>query len=231
MKVEHLIFDMDNTLYPSCGAMDVGISRRMLEGISEFFNVSIDEAVELRKKNIANHSTTLEWLISAGLTDVEWWFKKVHPENEADELQEDKNLRPLLESIKIPKIVLTNAPSEHSDRVLKKLNVRDQFQMICDIRFLEMKGKPYPSAFYKAMDAVGGTIDNTLFLDDLVKYTDGWQALGGTAVLVGQKHGHHLSPDSPAVFKGVAPHPGRTLNIDSVYDLPSLIERLNKEVV
>ena len=226
MKIEHLIFDMDNTLYPACGAMDTGISRRMLEGISEFFNISLEEAAKVRKENIANHSTTLEWLMSAGLTDTEWWFKKVHPQNEADELVYDPKLRPFLQSIPLPKVILTNAPSEHADRVLEKLNVRDCFDFICDIRFSGMKGKPYPQAFQRALDAARGNIDDTLFLDDLVKYTDGWQSMGGTGVLVGNKHGHHLSPDSPAVFKGLAPHPGRTLQIDSIYNLPELLKTI-----
>ena len=142
MQIEHLIFDLDNTLYPASEAMDAGITRRMMECVADFFKVSMEEAAEIRKKNIRNFSTTLEWLRSEGLTDVEGFFAHVHPENEADELNEDKKLRPFLESINIPKVICTNAPREHAERVLKKLNVSDQFDAICDIRDCNLLGKP-----------------------------------------------------------------------------------------
>lgn len=229
MKVEHLIFDMDDTLYPGTGKMNAGITQRMMENVADFYNCSIEDAILRRKENIADYSTTLEWLMAEGLTDVEGFFSHMHPENEAEELDEDPNLRPFLESIKIPKILLTNAPSEHAEHVLNKLNVRDQFDFICDIRYSGFKGKPYPSAFKNALKACGGTVENTIFLDDMIKYTDGFMALGGTAVQVGPKPGHHLSADSAAVCKETPPHPGRTFHIDTIYGLKDLLDRLESE--
>ena len=119
MNVEHLIFDLDNTLYPSSGNMDKGITQRMMNFVASFFDVSYEEAVKIRAEHIRDFSTTLEWLRSEGLTDVESYFSAVHPPYEADELEENPLLRPFLESIRIPKIILTNAPSEHAERVLK----------------------------------------------------------------------------------------------------------------
>lgn len=229
MQIEHLIFDLDNTLYPASAAMDAGITRRMMECVADFFKVSIEEAAEIRKKNIRNFSTTLEWLRSEGLTDVEGFFAHVHPENEADELNEDKKLRPFLESINIPKVICTNAPREHAERVLKKLDISDQFDAICDIRDCNLLGKPYASAFEKALELAGATIDNALFLDDMQKYTDGYKAIGGTAVLIGSKNGKPLTPEANSVFKGIPPHPGRVFKLENVYELPELIAQLQAE--
>lgn len=226
MEVRHLIFDLDNTLYPSCGAMDRGITRRMMSCVASHFHVSYDEAVKIRAEKIRNFSTTLEWLRSEGLTDVEGYFAAVHPPYEADEIDANPALRPFLESVEIPKIILTNAPAEHAERVLEKLNVRDLFDKICDIRSSGLLGKPYPAAFYCALKQCGGTIDDTLFLDDLKKYTDGFAALGGTAVLVGGKPGAPLNPDAAAVTKELPPHPGKTLHITDIYGLPELISAL-----
>ena len=64
MKYKHLLFDLDNTLYPSSSDMDKGITRRMLECVAEYFNCSIERAIELRKERITHYSTTLEWLRS-----------------------------------------------------------------------------------------------------------------------------------------------------------------------
>ena len=223
MIVKNIIFDLDNTLYSPTSAMDSGITRRMMEAVAEFFGVDMDKAVELRHKNLPRFSTTLEWLRSEGLKDVEGYFKKVHPDNEADELMPDPNLRPFLESIEQKKIILTNAPREHADRVLKKLGVTDLFSALIDIRDCGLRGKPYAASYKLAMQKCGGNIDDTIFLDDQYKYTDGFEALGGTALLVGNKNGTHLSPDSAALSGELPPHPGRSVRIETVYDLPKIL--------
>jgi len=229
MKIRHLLFDLDNTLYPSSSEMDRGITRRMLECVAEFFNVSPDEAVRLRAERITHYSTTLEWLRAEGLTDVEKFLAHVHPENEADELPPQEGLRNFLISLDYPKSILTNAPREHADRVLAKLGIGDLFSAVCDIRDCGFLGKPYPQAYTTALSKTGAEIGTTLFLDDMTKYTDGWAALGGTAVLVGNKNGRKLSGDAEAVKRGGNPEKGKTLRLDSIYGLPGLIAELDSE--
>lgn len=226
MHIEHLIFDLDNTLYPATAEMDAGIHDRMMECVAAFFGVSLEKAAEMKKINIQKFSTTLEWIRHEGFTDIEGFFAKVHPENEVDELKYDENLRPFLESIKIPKIILTNSPREHAERVLARLNVRDLFDCICDIRDCQLLGKPYEEAYRIALKMCGGTVENSIFLDDMQKYTDGFASMGGTAVLVGEKNGKPLSEDSAAAFKGFAKHPGRTFKIKSIYQLKDVLAEI-----
>lgn len=226
MIVKNIIFDLDNTLYSPTSDMDAGITRRMMDAVADFLGMDLDAASELRHKNVPYYSTTLEWLRSRGLTDVEGYFAKVHPDNEADELAYDKDLRSFLQSIEQKKIVLTNAPREHADRVLEKLKIADLFSAVVDIRVCGLLGKPYANSYKIALEKCGGTIDDTIFLDDQYKYTDGFEALGGTALLVGNKNGAHLNPESAAYNKDVPPHPGRTIKIESVYDLPRILSAL-----
>ena len=226
MIVKNIIFDLDNTLYSPTSDMDAGITRRMMDAVADFLGMDLDAASELRHKNVPYYSTTLEWLRSRGLTDVEGYFAKVHPDNEADELAYDKDLRSFLQSIEQKKIVLTNAPREHADRVLEKLKIADLFSAVVDIRACGLLGKPYANSYKIALEKCGGTIDDTIFLDDQYKYTDGFEALGGTALLVGNKNGAHLNPESAAYNKDVPPHPGRTIKIESVYDLPKILSAL-----
>ena len=226
MIVKNIIFDLDNTLYSPTSAMDAGISRRMMDAVADFLGMDLDAASELRHKNVPYYSTTLEWLRSRGLTDVEGYFAKVHPDNEADELAYDKDLRSFLQSIEQKKIVLTNAPREHADRVLEKLKIADLFCAVIDIRACGLLGKPYANSYKIALQKCGGTIDDTIFLDDQYKYTDGFEALGGTALLVGNKNGARLNPESAAYNKDVPPHPGRTIKIESVYDLAKILSAL-----
>ena len=227
MKIEHLIFDLDNTLYPSTGAMDAGISSRIMQNVCSLFNVSLEEAKKLRQEQIGNFSTTLEWLCFNGLKNTDLYFSSVHPENEADELEADFRLRPMLETIKIPKIIFTNSTKEHAERVLKKLNILDLFDHICDIRECNLKGKPYESAFNTALKACGGTVYNTVFFDDLIKYTDGYKAMGGTAVLVGNKNGKPLNPEAKCSKYSTAERKGSTFKIDTIYELPEILKTLS----
>ena len=227
MKYKHLLFDMDNTLYPSSSAMDKGITRRMLECVADFFHCDIEKAIALRAERIVHYSTTLEWLRAEGLTDIEAFLAHVHPDNEADELPPQPGLRDFLLSLNMPMSVLTNAPHEHADTVLGKLGIADLFQAVTDIRDAGFNGKPYPDAYMAALKKVGAGIDDTLFLDDMQKYTDGWVALGGTAVLIGDSNGKPLADDAESMKKARAANLtgkiGQTIRMKSIYEIKSLL--------
>ena len=227
MKYTHLLFDMDNTLYPASSAMDKGITRRMLECVAEFFHCSIDEAIALRSERIVHYSTTLEWLRSEGLTDIEGFLAHVHPSNEAEELPPQPGLRDFLISLNMPMSILTNAPHEHADTVLEKLGIADLFEAVTDIRDAGFNGKPYPDSYMAALKKVGATIENTLFLDDMQKYTDGWVALGGTAVLIGSPNGKPLAEDAESMKKARAANTtgktGKTIRMKSIYEIKGIL--------
>ncbi len=226
-KYRHLLFDMDNTLYPASSDMDKGITRRMLECVAEFFHCDMEKATALRAERIVHYSTTLEWLRAEGMSDIEGFLAHVHPDNEADELTEQPALRDFLLSLKMPMSILTNAPHEHADRVLAKLGVADLFEAVTDIRDAGFNGKPYPDAYLAALKKVGANLEDTLFLDDMQKYTDGWVALGGTAVLIGDKNGKPLTEDAKSMVAARAANksgrPGTTIRLNSIYEMESLL--------
>ena len=227
MKYTHLLFDMDNTLYPASSAMDKGITRRMLECVADFFHCTMDEAIALRSERIVHYSTTLEWLRSEGLTDVEGFLAHVHPSNEAEELPPQPGLRDFLISLNMPMSILTNAPHEHADTVLEKLGIADLFEAVTDIRDAGFNGKPYADSYMAALKKVGATIENTLFLDDMQKYTDGWVALGGTAVLIGSPNGKPLAEDAESMKKARAANTtgktGKTIRMKSIYEIKGIL--------
>lgn len=250
MTINHIIFDLDNTLYPASSAMNDGITRRMLECVAEFFGCSMEKAVELRRERIVHFSTTLEWLRSEGLADIERFLAHVHPTNEADELLPQPGLREFLQTIKIPISVLTNSPHEHADRVLEKLGIADLFTAVTDVRDAQFYGKPWPNSYLAALKKSDTDIQSTLFVDDMIKYTDGWCALGGTSILIGNQNGKALSSDAKSMqeakriykqMKGKSrikkmPSekkesefdstgiPGKTFRLNSIYELITLPE-------
>lgn len=236
MDCKHIIFDLDDTLYKSSRMHD-GVRDRIISFVANFFNVSFEEAIELRKRNLKNYATTIDWLSHEGLENIDAFFSSVHPESESDELDRDENLRPLLESINIPKSILTNSPREHASRVLKKLGVEDLFENITDIRECGLRGKPYADSYLNAVKKSGCKIAEVIFLDDLNKYAEGFAMIGGVAVVVGKSNGSHLPKDSEAAVEtqrlislgkiNVPTSKGKLLHIGSVYDLPNLLQSIN----
>ena len=183
--IHHLVFDLDNTLYPASSKMDAGITSRMISSVAKYGGVSIEEATRLRKERMPIYGTTLGWLMAEhNLTDVQDFFNHVHPAEEIHELDSDEKLRPFLESLQLPMTILTNSPTIHANRVLNFFNIRDLFLFISDIETNNLQGKPYQHAYLNAVFQKHYNLSDTLFFDDHTKYTKGYTALGGKAILV-----------------------------------------------
>lgn len=215
--MRNILFDLDNTLYPPGSAMDRMILERMVGFTARFFGISFAEALSLRAERLKKHVSTLEWLKAGGITEegIEEYFAAVHPEDEAEVLSPDPTLRPLLESLPQGKVILTNAPSEHAEHVLSFLGVRDLFHpVISDIRANGLLGKPFEVAYRNALSLAGGSVSDTLFIDDYPPYALGYARLGGTALVVG-------GADVP----GVEGLPGRVAAIGSIRELPDFLEK------
>ncbi len=218
--IRNLIFDLDNTVYPMTSRMCMGVGGRIAEYARRFYKLAPSEAPAIRTQALKIYGTTLEWLKAGGFTDVEDYFSFVHPASEIEELDKAPELARLLDSIDMPKIILTNAPGEHAEHVLEFLEVRDRFhETICDIRMNDFKGKPQKESYLNALRLLGGNTDDTLFLDDYPVYVEGYAALGGTSVLVGSEE---LSEKADS-------YPGKIYRIKDIYELPALIEKLNSE--
>jgi putative hydrolase of the HAD superfamily len=140
---------------------------------------------------VRQYGTCLEWLmVEKGFTDVESYFAAVHPPGEADSLVPDPELRGFLESIPIPKAIITNAPREHADVILDKLELGGIFTHIFDIRQCNFLGKPRSEVFNHALKTLGLRIDEILFIDDYPVYIEGFAAMGGKALLLDEMDIH-----------------------------------------
>jgi len=178
------MLDLDNTLYSESSGMEVGVLERINGFVSAYLGWPLEETNARRREGAKRFGTTLEWLVfEKGLVDVEGYFASTHPEGEESCLKDDAGLRALLDSLEYPKIVLTNAPMEHAERVLRKLGVLDRISRIFDIRYNNLVGKPHPKSYLRALEAAGFSADTTVFVDDMPKYIRGYLALGGRAIL------------------------------------------------
>lgn len=178
------MFDLDNTLYPESTGMEMRVLDRINEFVSHYLGWPLAETHARRREGAKRFGTTLEWLVfEKELKDVDGYFSFVHPEGEEACLSRDDKLARLLDSLDYPKIILTNAPMEHADRVLDKLGIKDYFDGVFDIRCNDLVGKPHPKSYLRALEASGLSVETTVFIDDSPKYIRGYRALGGRAVL------------------------------------------------
>ena len=185
--IEYLLLDLDNTLYPKSSGLGRFMGDRMGEFVVRHLEVSRDRATELRKSGLARYGTTLRWLMDEhNLADVEAFIEFVHPSDLGKFLTaEDRTIaRDILDEIKLPASILTNAPMEHAEHVLQFLGIRDRFEHIFDIRFHDFTGKPDPSVYTRALDIAGVKPGATLFADDVLQYLLPFRDLGGHAVHV-----------------------------------------------
>jgi putative hydrolase of the HAD superfamily len=189
--IRYIVFDLDNTLYPSSLGLDEEMVERIGRFVAQYLGLSDEKARALRSERSSQYGTTLEWLIAEkGLDDIEAYYAAVHPDGEEARLEPDPKLRAFLERLPVPAAILTNAPMEHAERVLRKLDLEGLFSHIFDIRWNGLKGKPAESAFKRVLQALGMKSDEVLFIDDLPSYVEGFVRLGGHGVLLDERDLH-----------------------------------------
>ena len=193
--IRHILFDVDNTLYSPLYGLEDAVSARVREFVLSWLDLPADEAERLWKDGYRRHGTTVEWLMhERGFTAFEEYQAFIHPENEADSLLPDPELRRFLESLPCPCSLLTNAPRFHADRVLEKLELEGVFYKIFDIIGNGLEGKPKAPVFRRALEALELPAAEVLFIDDVPRYVEGYLALGGRGLLIDQMGVHEDYP-------------------------------------
>jgi putative hydrolase of the HAD superfamily len=190
-----LLFDLDDTLYSSRYGLEENTRRRMRVFISALLQISPEAAWQQRMAFERQYGTTLEWLMEEkGFTDVESYFTAIHPPGEADSLPEDPKLKVFLESLSLPKAILTNSPMEHAELILNKLGLSGLFTRVFDIRQNNFKGKPHSAVYGHALRSLGLPAAEVLFVDDNPLYVQGYIALGGRGLLIDEYNVHSNYP-------------------------------------
>jgi len=190
--------------------MEEGVVQRMSEYSAAFLRMSVEEARELRLKEMPRYGTTLEWLMSEyGFKDPEEYYAAVHPDGEEACIDPDPALGDFLRSLPYSKAIFTNSTMEHAHRVLDRLGFPDVFERIFDIRFNHLQGKPHPAAGLRVCSAVGVNPSQTVFMDDVPRYVRGFAECGGHGVLVDDRNRH---PDVDGI------------RISSLYELKRLLD-------
>jgi len=182
------------------------INRYMIERLG----VRPEEVSKRRDEFLKAFGTTLNALRRYYFVDPDEFLAFVHDIPLDRFLQYEPALDRMLGSLKLRKIIFTNADAQHARRVLSRLGIIRHFESIIDIHMLEFVNKPDRRAYLKALDFASARPEECILVEDSLTNIIPAGKLGMTTVMVGEGS----STD------------GAHYHIDRIADLGNLIDRL-----
>ncbi|HAL61838.1 MAG TPA: pyrimidine 5'-nucleotidase [Chloroflexi bacterium] len=184
-EINHILFDLDETLYPKETGLMTAVSQRINDYMRLRLGIPASQIPELRKEFYRRYGTTSRGLYLHHHLDVHDYLVYVHDLPVEEYLSPDPLLEGVLGSIEAERAVFTNSPREYVQRVLRALGVERHFDHIFDIYFLEQINKPDKRAYLKVIEALETDGQDCLIVDDLARNLKPGKDLGMLTVLVG----------------------------------------------
>jgi putative hydrolase of the HAD superfamily len=212
--IRYILFDLDDTLYPTAAGMMHEISVRMSEYMMTRLGVPADDVDRQRKDYWARYGTTLRGLYVEREIDPQDYLNYVHDVQVEKYLQPDLRLKAMLERLPQIKSIFTNAPAKYARRVLQVLAVENHFDRIFDINFIAYESKPTPSAYNLVAAELPVHAEECLMIDDTARNLVPAKKLGmHTAWLSGTENRYGTEGRESADFV-----------ITSLYDVEQLVQ-------
>ncbi len=204
-RVEHWVFDLDNTLYSAQCQLFLQIDRRMGDYIAGLLGLATEDARRLQKKYFHTYGTTLRGLMNDHQVDPSAYLEFVH-DIDLTVIAPDQALDAALAGLPGIKVIFTNANREHAERVIQRLGVARHFAAIFDIQDAGYLPKPEPETYDRFLACHRITPGRSVLFEDSVANLKPAAALGMTTVLVtpGEEgvvnhghldHVHHVTDD------------------------------------
>jgi len=167
---EALFIDLDDTLYPSSSGLWGLIRQRIELYLHEKMGFPAEEVTEIRRKLFSEHGTTMRGLQKLYRIDEKEYLQFVHNVPVTEMLKPNLGLKSFLQTLSLPKYIFTNADANHARRVLRALQLEDNFLGIIDILAMDPYCKPDYPAFQSAL-TISGVLDprNCILIDDTLK--------------------------------------------------------------
>ena len=181
---QNWIFDLDNTMYDINLGLFKKISNRITDFIMSKYSLDIDQAKKIQKEYYLKYGLTLRGLIVEKKLEPEEFLDYVH-DVEHPELEKNDQLISKIRILEGKKIIFTNATSKHAKKILKILELEDDFDQIIDIKDLDYIPKPDKRSYKKLLECLNlnkENLDKTIFFEDTVKNLIPAKELGITTV-------------------------------------------------
>lgn len=231
-----LLIDCDETLYPhSAGIMkDIGtlINQYMLEKLQ----YDQAEVTQKRKFYIDTYGTTLNGLMKHEEIDPKDYCLYVHQLDLNQYIDPNPDLHNIFCTIKHPKILFTNAPRFHADRVLEILNISQCFDGGYYIEDFNYESKPKLDVFEYVNREVRLKYPNeneVVLVDDYIRNLVSAKNLGWRTIWVGEATPSGLYHNSLSTSQAKRNDSSKEeiayavdVSISSINDLPIALEKL-----
>ena len=181
---QNWIFDLDNTMYDINLGLFKKISNRITDFIMSKYSLDIDQAKKIQKEYYLKYGLTLRGLIVEKKLEPDGFLDYVH-DVEHPELKKNDQLISKIRILEGKKIIFTNATSKHAKKILKILELENDFDQIIDIKDLEYIPKPDKRSYKKLLECLNLNRENlnkTIFVEDTVKNLIPAKELGITTV-------------------------------------------------
>ena len=185
MPIRALLFDLDNTLYPSTSGVTEALEARMNAYVQRVTGLALADAQALRQHYFVTYGTTLRGLQLHHAVDVEAYLADVHQLDIASLVHHNQELGRLLGADTRTKVIFTNSPAEHAVRVLAALGIADLALPIVDIRAMHFVPKPQLDAYHVAVAVTGHPTHEIAFFEDTLHNLAPAKAFGMTTVYIG----------------------------------------------
>jgi putative hydrolase of the HAD superfamily len=212
--IKYILFDLDDTLYPTSAGLMTEISQRMSEYMVARIGISPADVDRVRRDYWARYGTTLRGLYLERHIDAQAFLDYVHDIDLAKYLQTDARLDTALAALPQPKSIFTNASAKHARNVLRALGVGPYFSEIFDINFIGYESKPAPSAYDRVAQALPVLAHECLMIDDTARNLVPAKALGMQTVWLDGN-------DNPRAAEGSE---AADFVIKSIYDVVGVVK-------
>lgn len=184
-KFKHIIFDLDNTLYPREIGLFNYVNERINRYLVEFMRFPPDQIEAIRKNYITNYGTTLRGLIIHHNVDADHYLQYVHDIPISILIKRDLKLRSFLKNINVNKVIFTNGSEDYAKKVLRALGVENYFSRIFDIQFCQYKPKPHPESYERVLRALNAEGGECIMVDDMEENLIVARGFGMLTILIG----------------------------------------------
>lgn len=195
MEIETIIFDLDDTLYPSSSGIWALIRARIDKFMIEKLDYTEENVPKAREKFFLEYGTTLRGLESVHHIDSIEYLKFVHEIPLDQFLYPNEHLQKILKNLSQRKVIFTNGDRWHSKRVTDALRISQYFDEVIDILDVSPYCKPMKQAFDIALKKLEITETKTaLLIDDNLRNIQAAKKLGMKAIYV-TENGHNVDKD------------------------------------
>lgn len=184
MTERHILFDLDNTLYPPQAGLMAELDRRITQHFARRLHLQVPQAERLQAEYCWQYGSCTHGILKNARLDLDGFLREVHDIDVRRYLSPDPSLAKVLTRVPLPKWVFTNAPLEYARRVLDAMGITRCFRGVFDIRFLGFVGKPDPEAYHRVLAALRTRGDECVMVEDTAHNLLPARALGMTTVLI-----------------------------------------------